>query len=150
MPVWGLRGSGSERMRQARRVPGEPELKREQGTGYFPSSFRPSGVHPRSYLYLGENPQFCNRCTQEFPRGRAPEHLAEEHPAEWRQAWERYPILRGNYPHLAPGTAAAQYADPSPDLASWLSLPPGRDTGTALTPAVPRPPARQARPRRQR
>jgi len=150
VPVWGLGGYSSDRMRQARRVPGEPELKREQGTGYFPSSFRPSGVLPRSYLYLGENPQFCNRCTQEFPRGRAPEHLAEEHPAEWRQAWERYPILRGNYPHLAPGTAAAQYADPSPDLASWLSLPPGRDTGTALTPAVPRPPARQARPRRQR
>ena len=150
VPVWGLRGYSSDRMRQARRVPGEPELKREQGTGYFPSSFRPSGVLPRSYLYLGENPQFCNRCTQEFPRGRAPEHLAEEHPAEWRQAWERYPILRGNYPHLAPGTTAAQHADPSPDLASWLSLPPGRDTGTALTPAVPRPPARQARPRRQR
>ena len=65
---------------------------------------------PRSYLYLGENPQFCNRCTQEFPRGRAPEHLAEENPAEWRQAWERNPGLRENYPHLAPRTAAAQHA----------------------------------------
>jgi len=150
VPVWGLRGSGSERMRKARPVPGEPELKREAGTGYFPSSFRPSDVLPRSYLYLGENPQFCNRCTQEFPRGRAPEHLAEEHPAEWRQAWERNPGLRENYPHLGPRTAAAQHADPSLDLTSWLSLPSGRDTGTALTPAVPRPPVRQARPRRLR
>ena len=44
--VWGLRGHASERMRQARRVPGEPELKRENGRGYFPSSFRPSDGFP--------------------------------------------------------------------------------------------------------
>ena len=149
VPVWGLRGYSSDRMRQARRVPCEPELKREQGTGYFPSSFRPSGVLPRSYLYLGENPQFCNRCTQEFPRGRAHEHLAESIRRSGGKPGSVTPSC-AELPHLAPGTAAAQYADPSPDLASWLSPPPARDTGTALTPAVPRPPARQARPRRQR
>ena len=87
VPVWGLRGYGSERMRRARRVPGEPELTREQGHGYFPAGFRPSDVLPRSYLYLGENPQSCSRCTREFPRGRGAGHLAGEHPAEWRQAW---------------------------------------------------------------
>jgi hypothetical protein len=157
VPVWGLRGYGSERMRQARRVPGEPELTRENGRGYFPSSFRPSDVLPRSYLYLGQDPQFCNRCSQEFPRGKGPEHVAGEHPAEWRQAWERNPGLRKTYPHLAPRTAAAQDADPGLDIASWLSLPPGRDAGTALIPAVPRPPAittagtpRQTRPGRLR
>jgi len=153
VPVWGLRGYGSERMRQARRVPGEPELMRENGRGYFPSSFRPSDVLPRSYLYLGENPQFCNRCTQEFPRGRGPEHIAGEHPAEWRQAWERNPGLRENYPHLAPRTAPVQDADTSLDIGSWLSLPPGRDTGTEFVPAAlrrPASPARQARPGRLR
>jgi len=153
VPVWALRGYGSERIRQARRVPGEPELKREQGTGYFPSSFRPSDVLPRSYLYVGENPQFCNRCTQEFPRGRGPEHLAEEHPAEWRQAWDRYPGLRKNYPHLAPRTAPAQDTGTSLNIGSWLSPPPGLDTGTAFAPAAPRrpaSPARQARPGRLR
>ena len=150
VPVWGLRGYGSERMRQARRVPGEPELKRENGRGYFPSSFRPSDVLPRSYLYLGEDPQFCNRCSQEFPRGKGPEHIAREHPAEWRQAWERNPGLRETYPHLAPRTAPAQDADTSLDIAAWLSLPPGRDTGTTLIPAAPRPPAiRTAGPARQ-
>ena len=67
VPVWALRGYDSERMRQARRVPGVPELTRDNGRGYFPSSFRPSDVLPRSYLYLGENPQFCNRCTPGIP-----------------------------------------------------------------------------------
>jgi hypothetical protein len=153
VPVWALRGYDSERMRQARRVPGVPELTRDNGRGYFPSSFRPSGVLPRSYLYLGENPQFCNRCSQEYPRGMGSEHIAEEHPAEWRRAWERNPGLRQNYPHLAPRAAPVQDADTNLNIGSWLSLPPGPDTGTAFAPAAPRRPAslaRQARPGRLR
>jgi len=150
VPVWGLRGYDSERIRRARRVPGEPELTRENGGGYFPSSFRPSDVLPRSYLYMGENPQFCTRCSQEYPRGTGPEHIAGEHPAEWRQAWERNPGLRETYPHLAPRTAPVQGADTSPNLGTWPSPPPGPDAGTAFVPAARRPssPARQARPAR--
>jgi hypothetical protein len=106
VPVQGLKGYPGERMRGARRVPGEPELKRDEEHGYFPGSFRPSDVLPRRYRYMGENPQFCTGCDQEYPRDRGPEHVAGEHPAQWRRAWERHPRLREKYPHLAPGTAA--------------------------------------------
>jgi hypothetical protein len=151
VPVWGLKGYSSERMRRARRVPGEPVLTREIGCGYFPSSFRPSDVLPRSYLYLGENPQFCNRCAREYPRGRTAEHIAEEHPAQWQQAWERNPALRENYPHLAPTTASAQDTDTSLDIVSSLSLPPSLGTGIVSAPSRrPASAARQARPGRQR
>ena len=112
VPVWGLLGYPGERMSGARWVPGEPKLSRDEAHGYFPGSFRPSDVLPPHYLYRGENSRFCPECGQQFPRGRAPEHVAAEHPAQWRQAWQRNSGLRAKYPHLPPGTAA-QPAGPS-------------------------------------
>jgi hypothetical protein len=126
VPLWGLMGHDGERMRRAWRVPGEPALKPEPGHGYFPASFRPADVLPCSYLYQGENQQFCARCNREYPRGTGPEHLAREHPAQWRQAWARYPALAGRYPHLAPDAGALPAMDPAPQPAARSRHEPGR------------------------
>ena len=67
---------------------------------------------PRRYLYQGENPQFCNRCHGEFPRGMGPEHLAEEHPDQWLRAWVACPDMRAKYRHLAPVIAVAGETEP--------------------------------------
>jgi len=125
VPVRGFRRGDSERIRGARRVPGVPVLTPD-GHGYFPSGFRPSDVLPRSWLYQGENPQFCGRCGHEFPRGAGPEHVAAEHPREWRQAWDHQPGLRGKYPHLAPQPAALLALDDA-GPAAGLPVPPRCD-----------------------
>jgi len=149
VPVWGLMGYPGERMRGARWVPGEPKLQPDEEHGYFPGSFRPSDVLPPHYLYRGENSRFCAECGQQFPRGRGPEHVAGEHPAQWRQAWERNPGLRERYPHLAPGTDAQ--AGPRPPATARQAQPPAQ--GTAAAPVLPRPAVRavgaapKARPR---
>lgn len=152
VPVWGLKGYAGPRMRGARRVPGEPKLKRDVEHGYFPGSFRPSDVLPRRYLYIGENPQFCTRCDQEYPRGKGPEHVAGDHPAQWRQAWQRNAGLREKYPHLAPGTDTQ--AGLHPPATARQALPPARGSAAVAVPVLPSVPAvraadtaPQARPR---
>ena len=134
VPVWGLKGYPGARMRSARRVSGEPKLKRDQEHGYFPGSFRPSDVLPRRYLYMGENPQFCTECEQEYPHGKGPDHVAGDHPAQWRHAWQRNPGLRERYPHLAPGNEAQ--ARPHPPAAGRQALSPARDSGAAAVPVL--------------